>query len=158
MDSFQYELACKFCERALEYEPDNVCVLDTYAPLLLETGNTNKAVEISSHVCMCDFFNVCMYAYMCVILDSCCFHTFKQSIDLCPDKGHAKYLYLGQLSAGEEAISLLTKGIQIMSQSLDISEGVQGASVMVMEDGGVTRDELSNAYCSLAEVYLTDAW
>ena len=42
------ELACKFGERALEMEPGNSLVLDTVAPLLLETGNTDKAIEISS--------------------------------------------------------------------------------------------------------------
>ena len=47
MDSFQVELACKFAERALELEPDNILVLDTLAPLLLETGLTDRAVQIS---------------------------------------------------------------------------------------------------------------
>ena len=42
------ELACKFGERALELEPGNRLVMDTVAPLLLETGNTDKAIEISS--------------------------------------------------------------------------------------------------------------
>ena len=41
------ELACKFGERALELEPGNILVMDTVAPLLLETGNTDKAIEIS---------------------------------------------------------------------------------------------------------------
>lgn len=90
-------------------------------------------------------------------------HCFKRCVELSPDEGHAKYLYLGQMASGEEAIALLTKGIEIMSQSLDASEGVacegvEGASVMVVEGEGVTREELSSAYCSLAEVYLTDSW
>ena len=48
MDSFQLELACKFCERALEIDPNSVRVLDTLGPLLLETGETDRAIEISS--------------------------------------------------------------------------------------------------------------
>lgn len=50
------ELACKFGERALEMEPGNSLVLDTVAPLLLETGNTDKAIEISSIIQKCKFF------------------------------------------------------------------------------------------------------
>jgi len=48
VDSFQLELAVKFCERALELEPENVKVLDTLAPLLLETGDTEHAQEVRS--------------------------------------------------------------------------------------------------------------
>ena len=47
VDTFQVELACKFAERALEMEPDNTDILDTLAPLLLEVGEVDKAVEIS---------------------------------------------------------------------------------------------------------------
>ena len=47
IDSFQLELACKFCEKALQIEPNNVHVLDTLGPLLLEIGDTDKAIDIS---------------------------------------------------------------------------------------------------------------
>ena len=46
MDSFQIEMAVQFCERALSLEPDNVHVLDTMAPLLLEVGDTDQALEV----------------------------------------------------------------------------------------------------------------
>ena len=72
MDSFQLELACKFCERALEIDPSSVRVLDTLGPLLLETGETDRAIEISSLcqcvgregvcVCVCVCMRVCMHA------------------------------------------------------------------------------------------------
>ena len=48
VDSFQVDLACKFGERALELEPDNTLVLDILAPLLLEAGQTERAVDIIS--------------------------------------------------------------------------------------------------------------
>lgn len=47
IDSFQLELACKFCEKALQIDPKNVHVLDTLGPLLLEIGDTDKAIDIS---------------------------------------------------------------------------------------------------------------
>lgn len=46
VDSFQLDLAVQFCERALELEPENVRVLDTLAPLLLEVGDTEQALEV----------------------------------------------------------------------------------------------------------------
>lgn len=47
IDSFQLDLACKFCEKAQQIEPNNVHVLDTLGPLLLEIGDTDKAIDIS---------------------------------------------------------------------------------------------------------------
>ena len=74
-------------------------------------------------------------------------------MSLCPDEGHTKYLYLGQLTQGKEAIGYLSKGIEIMTK--EEGEGLEGgASVGVVDK----REELSNAYCALAEVYLTDTW
>ncbi len=49
MDAFQLELAVKFCDKALGLEPDCVRVLDTLGPLLLETGEADRALDISSH-------------------------------------------------------------------------------------------------------------
>lgn len=47
MDSFQIDMAVKFCERALQMEPNNLYVLDTMAPLLLEAGEPDRAFDVS---------------------------------------------------------------------------------------------------------------
>mgnify|MGYP000338535364 CR=1 FL=1 len=47
LDNFNFELAVKFCERALETEPDNVQVLETAGAIYLETRDTNKAKQVS---------------------------------------------------------------------------------------------------------------
>ena len=47
MDSFNYELAHKFCKRALELDPDNVSVLETLGNLLAEQGDAEGAKKIS---------------------------------------------------------------------------------------------------------------
>ncbi len=88
-------------------------------------------------------------------------------MSLSPDKGHAKYLYIGQMMEGEEAIKYITKGIEIVTCNYGVGQ-VRGACHVAGSDGAgqeggasVTdeeRDELSSAYCSLAEVYLTDVW
>ena len=70
---------------------------------------------------------------------------FQHATSLSPEEGHTKYLYLGQLAHGEEAVRYLTKGIEILARS----EGAGEVGVAC---------ELSSAYCALAEVYLTDIW
>ena len=49
-------------------------------------------------------------------------------------------------------MKLLLKGIDIMEGQLQC----QGASSALLSD--VTALDMSSAYCSLAEVYLTDCW
>lgn len=40
-------------------------------------------------------------------------------VELSPDQGHEKYLYLGQLRQGEAAIAAYHKGIELLQQQLD---------------------------------------
>ena len=47
---------------------------------------------------------------------------FKTAVELSPGEGHSKYMYLGQLSSGEEAVGYLTTGIEIMAATLQRAE------------------------------------
>ena len=47
MDSFEFPLAQKFAQRALELEPDNPKALETCGVLLLELGEQEKAKHVS---------------------------------------------------------------------------------------------------------------
>jgi len=47
IDKFQYELAQKFCQRALETEPDNVRALELSGGLLIDLGNFDGAKHVS---------------------------------------------------------------------------------------------------------------
>lgn len=79
---------------------------------------------------------------------------FLNAIEISPDDGYRKYLCLGQLSSGKEAVKLLLKGIDIMGKQFHC----QGTSASSSGPGDVTALDMSGAYCSLAEVYLTDCW
>lgn len=46
IDEFNFELAQKFCQRALETDPDNMRALQTSATLLLELGQTESAKHV----------------------------------------------------------------------------------------------------------------
>ena len=39
-------------------------------------------------------------------------------MELSPDKGHSKYMYLGQLMVGMDAIQYFKKGIDLMEETL----------------------------------------
>jgi hypothetical protein len=47
MDTFNYELAQKFCERALELDADHLPLLETAGAIFLETGEADKAKKVS---------------------------------------------------------------------------------------------------------------
>lgn len=47
IDMFEFEMAQKFCQRALELEPDNVQALETCGTLLLELGELKSAKHVS---------------------------------------------------------------------------------------------------------------
>uniref|UniRef100_A0A8C8D5F2 Assembly chaperone of rpl4 n=1 Tax=Oncorhynchus tshawytscha TaxID=74940 RepID=A0A8C8D5F2_ONCTS len=47
MDSLEFEMAGRFCQRALEVEPDNLLTLDLLGHIHSELGDTQRAKEIS---------------------------------------------------------------------------------------------------------------
>ena len=57
MNSFNFDLAVKFCDRALEIQPENVEVLETAGAVFVETGETDKAKTVSFSVLYCLLFN-----------------------------------------------------------------------------------------------------
>ena len=46
IDKFEYEMAQKFCQRALEIDHDHIKALETTGALLLELGNTDGAKQV----------------------------------------------------------------------------------------------------------------
>lgn len=123
VENFEHDVALHYCETALAVAPSNVEVLETTGGLLLEMGDIKRAIEC-----------------------------FSKAVDISPDEGHRKYLCLGQLSEGQEAVKLLLKGVDIMAKQFHC----QGTSASSSALCDITALDMSTAYCSLAEVYLTD--
>jgi tetratricopeptide (TPR) repeat protein len=134
IDSFDYELADKFCQRALDLEPQNVRTLEMLGFLRLQCGDLD---ESRKH--------------------------FSKAIALDPEKGHSKYMYIGQLSTGLEAIEFYSKGIRIMKNALSSKDqelatvASDAAATEVKTKSEVSCRDISSAYCAIAELYLTDA-
>ncbi|XP_075965217.1 uncharacterized protein LOC142969282 isoform X2 [Anarhichas minor] len=131
MDSFDFEMAGLFCQRALEVESTNLQALDMQGHICSELGDTQKAKG-----------------------------AFLRAVELNPDVGHSKYMYLGQIHTGQEAVNYYTKGIQVLLSTLDKqaqTTAQAGAAAPPDEDTELpTAKDVCVAYCSMAEIYLTD--
>jgi tetratricopeptide (TPR) repeat protein len=134
IDSFDYELAEKFCQRAFDLDPQNLRTLEMLGFLRLQSGDLD---ESRKH--------------------------FSKAIALDPETGHSKYMYIGQLSTGLEAIEFYHKGISIMKNALSVKDqesatAAKGTAVAeVKTKSEVSCRDISSAYCAIAELYLTDA-
>ncbi|XP_066441824.1 uncharacterized protein [Eleutherodactylus coqui] len=126
LDNFNFEMAQLFCQRALDMEPDNLEILDMMGNICMELGNAEKAKQV-----------------------------FLKAVDLSPDKGHAKYMCLGQIHCKEEALQYFQKGLDVMIHAYQSQPQVSGAA-SVPDEIEVTTKDISTAFCSVAEIYLTD--
>lgn len=130
MDSFDFDMAGLFCQRALDVDSNNLQALDMLGHICSELGDMQKAKSV-----------------------------FLRAIELSPDVGHSKYMYMGQIHSGQEAVDYYTRGIQVLLSALEKQETVAqaGAAGTTDEDDEVpSTKDVSVAYCSLAEIYLTD--
>jgi len=89
LDEYKYDLAQKFCERALEIDSDNVKALELTAGLLLEMGQIDSAQQCLG-----------------------------RAIHLQPHEGHSKYLTMAQILSGSESRDLYRKGVEVIESRL----------------------------------------
>ena len=95
---------------------------------------------------------------------------YDKLVELQPNEGFSKYMCLAQLSSGLEAVNFYKKGVELMlvefekQKQLDTqNENKPCSSSSKIDDeeddsGIVTNLDISTAYCSIAELYLTDLW
>ncbi|XP_003728431.2 probable assembly chaperone of rpl4 [Strongylocentrotus purpuratus] len=130
LDTFEYEMAQKFCQRALQMEPDNVRALESSGNLLAELGDTDGARKC-----------------------------FGRAITVCPEEGFSKYMYMGQLHEGLEGLQFFQKGVELMIKERDGEQKEESGASCSSESSAskVTNADICRAYCSIAEIFLTDA-
>ncbi|CAO3701925.1 unnamed protein product [Rhizopus stolonifer] len=85
IDKLDYPAAHLFCQKGLELEPKNVELLELTAQVELELEQFEAAHD----------------------------HLL-QSIELAPNEGYSKYMYLGQMLTEKQAISAFQKGVELM--------------------------------------------
>jgi len=79
---------------------------------------------------------------------------FSRSVELAPTSGFSKWMYLGQLSCGEEAARCFQCGLNLIKKELDGCAGGDSATSGLSISSLKLR--LSEAFCSLTELYMTD--
>lgn len=58
----------------------------------------------------------CLYGF--ILLDIP-FYVFLRAVALSPDVGHSKYMYLGQIHTGQQAVDYYTRGIEVLLSALN---------------------------------------
>ncbi|KTG42953.1 hypothetical protein cypCar_00017592 [Cyprinus carpio] len=105
IDNFDFDMARLYCQRALDIEPTNLTTLDMMGNICTELGEIEKAKQISfTHTVLPQFNEV--YVYL-------------KAVELSPEDGHSKYMYLGQIHTGMEAVQYFSKGTEVMLNTMD---------------------------------------
>jgi len=128
INEYKYEMAQKFCQRALEMDNDNARALELSGGLLLEMGEIESAR-----------------------------HCFGRAVVVNPDVGHEKYMTLAQLFTGLEAKNIYVKGIEVITKAIanlapSNESGASSGGSKISE----LRRELSTAWVAVSELYMTD--
>ncbi|KCV69740.1 hypothetical protein H696_04144 [Fonticula alba] len=118
LDRFDFSSALRYVSAAISKEPDNIHALELQAAALLELGEVDQAFQV-----------------------------LKKCVDISPTTGHDKFLTLGQLHAGHEALGFFRRGVEVLQSDLQIAPAEYHP--------GLIR-QLSSAFCTMAEIYLTD--
>jgi len=115
MEEYKYDLAQKFCQRALELNGDHPRALEMCGNLLLEVGQVEKAQQCLG-----------------------------RAIFVEPDSGHTKYMTAAQLFSGTDARDLYLKGIELLqsSASSSASEAAQTEARAELSTAWVALSEL----------------
>jgi tetratricopeptide (TPR) repeat protein len=121
----------RFYERALETTPDATAVMDALAELLIGLGEGERAQAL-----------------------------LERSAKLAPESGSSKWLYLGQMSEGWQALQHFSKGAELLKAELAARGRVGmeggGAGEEVDDETYAIMNQVVSAQCSIAELYLTD--
>ena len=124
LENFEHDMALMFCQKALDMEPNNVKIHECYGNVYAETGDIDNAMKY-----------------------------FNEAVRLEPNTGHVKYLYLGQITEGREAVQHYEKGIAIMKETIEYQKNNKNES---NNEKPLSNGDVANVYCSLAEIFMTD--
>ncbi|KAG0742369.1 hypothetical protein G6F57_005762 [Rhizopus arrhizus] len=121
IDKLDYQAAHLFCQKGLELDPRNAELLELTAQVELEL---EKFEEAHNHLL--------------------------QSIEVAPNEGYSKYMYLGQMLTEKQAIEAFQKGVELMMIERKKIEDPSS------EEAKFLCSKISSALCSMTEIYLTD--
>ncbi|KAJ2368929.1 hypothetical protein H4S02_001917 [Coemansia sp. RSA 2611] len=120
MDDNDYGTALQCVVKAIEADENNTQALLLAAIIQLETGDMEPAIN-------------------CLL----------RCVEISPDRGFEKYMYLGQFAVELESVGYFQHGVDALQRDLDEvpKESDQAA---------VLRRKMAEAYVAMTEIYLTD--
>ncbi|XP_016406259.1 probable assembly chaperone of rpl4 [Sinocyclocheilus rhinocerous] len=129
IDNFDFDMARLYCQRALDIEPTNLTLLDMMGNICTELGDIEKAKQV-----------------------------YLKAVELSPEEGHSKYMYLGQIHTGIEAVQYFSKGTEVMLNVMDkhTNEASAFGAAALPSVCAVSKKDMSVAFCSIAEIFFTD--
>eukprot|EP00049_Salpingoeca_infusionum_P017824 m.354513 g.354513 ORF g.354513 m.354513 type:complete len:339 (-) comp17039_c0_seq1:3839-4855(-) len=122
-ESYNIQVSELFANRVLEQDPLHAPALELLALIHLQREQPEPAWEL-----------------------------LQRAVQVAPNEGATKYMYLGQICEGEEAAAAIQQGLSILAVELDEMAAQKASEELILEK----QQQISTAFCSLAEVYLTD--
>ena len=126
-DSLAFDEALEHYRAALELDPDNVAALDGMGEACVQLGDMETARQV-----------------------------LERSVALAPDGDAGRYMNLGQMSEGEEALRWYESGVQRLRTERSALEQASGSRTELQERWAASASTLATALCSVAEMYMTD--
>ncbi|KAJ2687448.1 hypothetical protein IWW39_002920 [Coemansia spiralis] len=123
MDDNDYETALKFAAKAIEMDENNTQALLLAAIIQLESGEVEPAIN-------------------CLL----------KCVEISPDRGFEKYMYLGQFAVELEAVKYFQLGVDAMQRDLD----ELGTAESTKDQAASLKRKMAEAYVAMTEIYLTD--
>lgn len=121
LHSDKFKEAVRHFSRASDLDPQNVEYLDALGSVLAEVGEQGEAITV-----------------------------LQRAVELQPERGFSKYMYLGQLLEGEDALAALQKGVLVLQSTIDGQD-------LDEEDVEELQPRLCAALCCLAETHMGQA-
>eukprot|EP00966_Prymnesium_polylepis_P055910 1293265-Prymnesium_polylepis.1 len=128
LERYEVDQAMKLYRRAVKLEPENTAILDAFGEACLQAGEREEACKV-----------------------------FTRSVELKPDGAAGRYMYLGQLLEGVDAIRCFERGVAILRTERAAAEQRSGSREELRQAWADTTHALATGLCSAAEIYLTDA-
>ncbi|BHF84577.1 hypothetical protein SprV_0902772800 [Sparganum proliferum] len=167
------ELLKKATKATDEFEPQQAlnCYKAALAKLDSQTPSADSADEAAEHLSMT---LQCLQSSAFILLElgraEEAQKLLHRAVSLSPDEGYEKYMYLAQLSEKKDAVDLYLRGISVVNAAIENTPDVAPQVATATEKGDEevvetpppppTKTELkralSNAYCAIAEIYMTD--
>lgn len=128
LDQLEPQRALEACRAAVALDNGSLAALDALAEAALACGEAEEAKQALS-----------------------------RSVELSPSGGAGRYMYLGQLSDGADALAWFAKGIAGLRDALAAIDQTSGSRDELHEAWIEATNALAVGLCSVAEIYLTDA-